>query len=120
MVVDEFTSVVDRQIAKIGALRIFQSLATDEKAMRALSCHYDIIEWSSPTGYMIRPPANGPGGVSRTPKTGTRYRQTDWRYRHLFELHHYLKLPKMVAATNYVGVIDGELVAHIAFPVRPD
>ena len=45
--------------------------------------------------------------------------QTDWRYWHLFEPHHYLKMPKMIAATNYVAVINGELVAHLAVFTRP-
>jgi GNAT superfamily N-acetyltransferase len=45
--------------------------------------------------------------------------ETDWRYWSLFEPHHYLKLPKMIAATNYVGVVDGELVAHVGVSTRP-
>jgi len=45
-------------------------------------------------------------------------RETDWRYWPLFEPHHYLKLPRMIAATNYVGTVDGELVAHVAVSTR--
>ena len=32
----------------------------------------------------------------------------------MFEPHHYLKLPRMVAAKYYVGFVDGEAVCHIA------
>ena len=32
----------------------------------------------------------------------------------MFEPHHYLKLPRMIAARCYVGAVDGEPVAHIA------
>jgi hypothetical protein len=32
----------------------------------------------------------------------------------MFEPHHYLKLPRMVAATYYVGTVDGEPVCHVA------
>lgn len=49
VVVDEFTSVVDRQIAKIGALAFAK--AWRKKGTRQivlLSCHYDIIEWLQP------------------------------------------------------------------------
>jgi hypothetical protein len=31
--------------------------------------------------------------------------QTDWRYWPAFEPHHYLTLPHMIAATNYVATI---------------
>jgi len=41
------------------------------------------------------------------------------RYWPLFEPHHYLKLPHMIAATSYVGVVEGELVCHVAFGTRP-
>jgi GNAT superfamily N-acetyltransferase len=37
----------------------------------------------------------------------------------MFEPHHYLKLPPMMAATNYVGTVEGQLVAHVAFSTRP-
>jgi hypothetical protein len=49
VVVDEFTSVVDRQIAKVGALA-FGKAWRRNKGHKAvlLSCHYDIIEWLQP------------------------------------------------------------------------
>ena len=48
-VVDEFTSVVDRQIAKIGALAFAKNWRRNKgKKVVLLSCHYDIIEWLQP------------------------------------------------------------------------
>lgn len=49
IIIDEFTSVVDRQIAKIGAMA-FSKAWQRNKGKRAvlLSCHYDIIEWLQP------------------------------------------------------------------------
>ncbi len=49
VVIDEFTSVVDRQIAKIGAMAFAKSWrrATGRRCV-LLSCHYDIIEWLQP------------------------------------------------------------------------
>lgn len=32
----------------------------------------------------------------------------------MFEPHHYLKLPRMIAATCFVGVVAGEAVCHVA------
>ena len=44
-VVDEFTSVIDRQIAKVGAAAFAKTWRRGEGQVVLLSCHYDIIEW---------------------------------------------------------------------------
>ncbi len=49
VVVDEFTSVVDRQIAKIGASAFANTWRkTRNRQIVLLSCHYDIVEWLQP------------------------------------------------------------------------
>lgn len=49
VVVDEFTSVVDRQIAQIGAAAFAKSWRrTRGKQIVLLSCHYDVVEWLQP------------------------------------------------------------------------
>jgi ABC-type ATPase involved in cell division/GNAT superfamily N-acetyltransferase len=120
VVVDEFTSVVDRQIAKFGALAFQKAWRRTAGQAVLLSCHYDIIEWVEPDWVFDTATGQYSGrSLWRRPKFELSIWQTDWRYWHLFEPHHYLKLPKMIAATNYVGTVDGELVAHIAFSTRP-
>lgn len=51
-VFDEFTSVVDRQVAKIGSFAIQKAIRSESNTQRkqfiALSCHYDIEEWLMP------------------------------------------------------------------------
>lgn len=48
-VVDEFTSVIDRQIAKIGAMAFGKGWRRNKgKKVVLLACHYDIIEWMQP------------------------------------------------------------------------
>jgi ABC-type glutathione transport system ATPase component len=48
-IVDEFTSVIDRQIAKIGAMAFSKGWRRNKgKKIVLLSCHYDIIEWLQP------------------------------------------------------------------------
>jgi hypothetical protein len=37
----------------------------------------------------------------------------------LFEQHHYLKLPRMIAAVCYVGFVGDTPVAHVAVSTRP-
>lgn len=49
VVVDEFTSVIDRQIAKIGAMAFAKGWRRNNgKKIVLLACHYDIIEWLQP------------------------------------------------------------------------
>ena len=49
VVVDEFTSVIDRQIAKVGAAAFGKAWRRNKgKRIVLLSCHYDVIEWLQP------------------------------------------------------------------------
>lgn len=49
VIVDEFTSVIDRQIAKIGAMAFAKGWRRNKgKRIVLLSCHYDIVEWLQP------------------------------------------------------------------------
>ena len=49
VVVDEFTSVVDRQVAKIGSHAVQKRVRRHEGSrFVAVSCHYDIIDWLQP------------------------------------------------------------------------
>ena len=119
VIIDEFSSVVDRQIAKFGALAFSKSWKRGGGQCVLLSCHYDIIEWLEPCWVLDTATGKYAGrGLWRRPRFELEIWQTDWRYWHLFEPHHYLKLPRMIAATNYVGVVDGELVCHIAVATR--
>jgi energy-coupling factor transporter ATP-binding protein EcfA2/GNAT superfamily N-acetyltransferase len=119
-VVDEFSSVVDRQIARVGAGAFAKAWRRTGGKAVLLSCHYDILDWLQPdwvfdtgTGAFDR------GLLRRRPRLDMRIHQTDWRYWPLFEPHHYLKLPLMIAASCYVATIDGQSVAHVAFSTRP-
>lgn len=48
IVFDEFTSVVDRQVAKTACIAINKALKNTDKKFIAISCHKDIIEWLQP------------------------------------------------------------------------
>lgn len=48
VVFDEFTSVVDREVAKTGSLAVSRAVRRHNKKFVAVSCHYDIVDWLSP------------------------------------------------------------------------
>lgn len=47
-VFDEFTSVVDRQVAKVASLAISKMIRKTDKQFIAISCHHDVEDWLAP------------------------------------------------------------------------
>ena len=113
VVIDEFTSVVDRQIARIGALAFQKAWRRTKGKAVLLSCHYDVLDWVQPDWVYDTQRREFNWVSLQRPRIELEIRQTDGSYWPLFAPHHYLKLPRMVAAQYYVGVIDGEPVAHL-------
>jgi ABC-type Mn2+/Zn2+ transport system ATPase subunit/GNAT superfamily N-acetyltransferase len=122
IVYDEFTSVVDRQVAKIGSSAIQKFIKKTNKQFVALSCHYDIEEWLQPDWVFdanenrfyrrsLQRPAINVGIRKAT--------QNEWK---LFENFHYLSSEHNNAAHKYVAEIDGVPAAwcsvlHFPHPV---
>jgi ABC-type dipeptide/oligopeptide/nickel transport system ATPase subunit len=48
VVFDEFTSVVDREIAKVSAYAISKAVRRSTKKFIAVTCHYDVVDWLDP------------------------------------------------------------------------
>jgi ABC-type ATPase with predicted acetyltransferase domain len=48
LVFDEFTSVVDRNVAKVASAAIAKAVRRRKQKFIAVSCHHDIIEWLQP------------------------------------------------------------------------
>lgn len=47
-VFDEFTSVVDRNVAKIGSFALQKAIRKTDKKFIAVGCHFDVNEWLMP------------------------------------------------------------------------
>lgn len=47
-VFDEYTSVVDRNVAQIGSLALQKAVRRNNKKFIAVTCHYDVEEWLIP------------------------------------------------------------------------
>jgi ABC-type lipoprotein export system ATPase subunit len=49
IVFDEFTSVVDREVAKIASYAISKAIRREKnKKFIAVTCHYDVVDWLDP------------------------------------------------------------------------
>lgn len=47
-VIDEFTSVVDRQVAQIASHAVQKAARRQQRRFVAVTCHYDVIDWLQP------------------------------------------------------------------------
>lgn len=117
IVIDEFTSVIDRQIARVGA-QAFQKAWRRENPngkVVLLTPHYDILDWLNPDWVIDTSKKSFERGCLRQrPKFKLEVWKTNGSYWKYFEPHHYLKPPRPIAAEYYVGTINGELVCHLA------
>lgn len=89
-VVDEFTSVVDRTVAKIGSAAIARTVRKRHQKLIAVTCHYDVAEWLCPD-WTYEPALNRLArGCLQRPEiiiVVKRVHQDTWT---LFRKHHYL------------------------------
>lgn len=51
VVFDEFTSVVDRNVAQTMCIAAHKAIHSLDKKMVVIGCHYDILEWLEPDWY---------------------------------------------------------------------
>ena len=116
-VVDEFTSVVDRQIAKIGS-QAFQKAwrrTNPHGKVVLLTPHYDILDWIQPDWVFDTATKRFERGKPRQrPKIRLEIFKTNSSYWKFFKPHYYLDLPMPIAAEYFVGTVDGELACHLA------
>jgi len=116
-VVDEFTSVIDRQIAKIGAQAFQKAWRRENPSGKVvlLTPHYDVLDWLQPDWIIDTNTKTFERGKPRQrPSIELEIRKVNGSYWRYFEPHYYLKLPRPIAAEYFVGTVDGELACHVA------
>lgn len=121
IMIDEFTSVVDRQVARVCSSAVQKLIRETKKKMVAISCHYDIAEWLLPDWiyHVDTGEFKITRGVLRRPPirlTVQRVHYSAWR---IFEGHHYLNASVNKSARCFVAFWDGVPVAFnaaIRFP----
>lgn len=120
IVVDEFTSVVDRQVAQIGSHAVQKYVRKHGKKFIAVSCHYDIIDWLQPD--WIFEPATWTltrRSLQRRPPVECSISRVPYRVWSLFAPFHYLTAELNKAARCYALHIEGRPVAFAGVLWRP-
>jgi len=108
---DEFTSVVDRQVACIGSAAIQKFIRKQDKQFIAVSCHYDIEEWLEPDWVFDCNKMEFSRRLLRRPEIKChirRAKQSEWKQ---FMDFHYLSHDHNNAAHRYICEIGKEPVA---------
>lgn len=112
--VDEFSSVVDRAVAKTCATAVAKAVRRGTKKFVAISCHHDIVPYMEPDWVLDMSTQELARGSLPRPKFEievVRAKNEAWR---LFRDHHYLAATLHPAAQCYMAMLDGEPVAFCA------
>lgn len=125
IVVDEFTSVIDRTVAKIGSAAIAKTIRRRKQQFIAVSCHYDILDWLEPD--WVFQPHTGQfeltRGRLRRPQIAIEIRRVHRSAWRLFQRHHYLSTEIANGAQCFVAFVEGQPAAftsYIHFPHPSD
>lgn len=113
---DEFTSVVDRNVAKIGSAAVAKTVRRRNQKFVAVTCHYDVEEWLDPD-WVYSPVENRFQWrlVRRRPAIELdicRVHHSTWAQ---FAPHHYLTNSLSKSAFCFAAFIDGRPVAFDAW-----
>ena len=116
IVVDEFTSVIDRQIAKIGSQAFQKAWRRGNPTGKVvlLTPHYDILDWVQPDWVIDTKTKTFERGVPRQrPKIELDIWKVNASYWPFYKPHYYLDLPEPTGAEHYIGTVNGELACHV-------
>lgn len=117
-VFDEFTSVVDRNVAQIGSNAIQKAIRKSNKQFIAVTCHFDVEDWLLPDWVFNTDSMtfqSFEGQKKNRPKIKFEIFQTaDKSIWKVFAKHHYLSHSHNNAAHVYVAFINNKLAGFLS------
>jgi ABC-type lipoprotein export system ATPase subunit len=114
ILIDEYTSVVDRDVAKAMSNALQKYIRRTNKRIVLASCHFDIMEWLQPD--WIYSPSKGRLEIApslRQPKIELQIVRCRYETWNLFKQHHYLTEDLNKAATNYIVLWNDKPICFI-------
>lgn len=111
---DEFTSVVDRDVAKFASNAIQKSIRRSEKKFVAVTCHRDIVEWLEPdwvidTDSMMF----SSGRLLRRPEIKIDIREGGRELWSIFKKYHYMST-ELSSSRNFAAFYNNKSIAFFA------
>lgn len=117
-VFDEFTSVVDRNVAQIGSFAMQKAIRKSDKKFIAVTCHYDVQEWLMPdwvfnTDTMTFQSFEGQK-KNRPDIKFEIYQTSDKSIWKMFYKYHYLSSSHNNAANVFIATINDEIAGFLS------
>lgn len=113
---DEFTSVVDRNVAQMGSAAVSKSIRNGNIPCRfvAITCHYDVAEWLEPDWVVDMALSTCQRRRLRRPPIELELHRCKRRLWKLFAPHHYLSGQLSAVARCYAAFWKGNPVSFCA------
>lgn len=117
VVFDEFTSVVDRDAAKVSAAAVAKALRMRKcPRLVALSCHYDVVDWLDPDWvYNVADGSFARRLLRRRPAIRLEVHQVGTAAWPLFRGHHYLSRSLNCTARCFMATWNGTPVGFASY-----
>lgn len=120
LAVDEFTSVVDRQVAKIGANAVQKWVRRSGRQFVASTCHYDVNDWLQPDWVLdVAARSFTWRSLQPRPAIDVTIRKVDYAIWSLFAPYHYLTAKLNTAARCFVAFVGDEPTSFAGVLRRP-
>ena len=120
VVVDEFSSVVDRQVAQIGSHAVQKYVRANDRRFIAVTCHFDVVDWLQPD-WVLEPASMELTwrSVQRRPQLEVTVAHVPFAFWRLFAPFHYLTNTLHRAATCYCLFVGDRPAAFAGILHRP-
>lgn len=117
-VFDEFTSVVDRNVAKIGSYAIQKAIRKTDKQFIAVGCHYDVEDWLMPD-WVFNTDTMTFQSFEEQKKNRPEIKFNIYKAKNksiwkMFAKHHYLSHSHNNAAHVYLATINDEIAGFLS------
>lgn len=121
IIIDEFTSVVDRQVAKIGSHAVQKYIRNNDKQFIAASCHYDIVDWLQPDWIIDASRCIFEWRrLQQRPKIKIEIKSVDHSMWKIFAPYHYINNSLIKSAKCYVAFINENPVSFVGIVSQPN
>jgi len=120
LVIDEFSSVVDRQVAKITSHAVQKYIRKKNRKFVAVSCHKDIIDWLQPD--WVFEPSNMNfrwRRLRQRPKIEAKIGPVKWDLWKIFSKYHYMNASLLKGARCFALFVNEEPVSFVGSLIRP-
>jgi GNAT superfamily N-acetyltransferase len=121
VLIDEYSSVVDRTVARVASAAVARTIRRDARRFVAVTCHYDIIDWLQPD-WMYDPAVDEFTWrcLRPRPEISLEIRRAERHAWRMFKRHHYLTGDLNPAARAFVARVEGRPAAFTAVLSHPD